>query len=98
MTNEQKEQLKNFVEGLKYGSIGWYCHDGTYAITEGANKNVETILALIDRVPSEGHLKLINMVLSQINSREMWATRADYEMARMALDRIRTALCLEGKE
>jgi len=61
-------------------------------------EDADFLCGLLDRQPSEEHLKLINMVLSQINSREMWATRADYEMARMALDRIRTALCLEGKE
>ena len=90
MTNEQ---LSNVIRNVfSFMAIRYEAHSVTYIEAR------ETLLALIDRQPSEEHLKLINMVLSQINSREMWATRADYEMARMALDRIRTALCLEGKE
>ena len=79
MTNEQKERLKEMLR------------ESFSVPTEDA----DFLCGLLDRQPSEEHLKLINMVLSQINSREMWA---NYEMARMALDRIRTALCLEGKE
>ena len=82
MTNEQKERLKEMLR------------ESFSVPTEDA----DFLCGLLDRQPSEEHLKLINMVLSQINSREMWATRADYEMARMALDRIRKALNIEAKE
>jgi len=98
MTNEEKERLKDFVSDGASFIEGWRSNHSTKTkekIEEEIDRDKQTILALIDRVPSEGHLKLINMVLSQINSREMWATRADYEMARMALDRIRKALGLE---
>ena len=90
MTDERKEQLKNFVEGLKYGSIGWYCHDGTYAITEGENKNVETLLDLIDRVPSEDE---VGFALRYLNAHD-----CNCEDCTRAKSIIRKALGIEGKE
>ena len=87
MNDEEKKQLKEMLS-IAFGAV-------MHLDPKKVSKGLKTILSLIDRQPSEGHLKLINMVLSQINSREMWATRADYEMARMALDRIRKALGLE---
>ena len=102
MTNEEKERVKEMVtewNGLFLDRVG-FCEPAREAIDlmREANKAEQTLLDLIDNQPSEEHLKIINTVLSQINSMEMWATRADYEIARMSLERVRKALGLEGKE
>lgn len=56
MTNEQKERLKIWVQDAVIYSIGHRCLDRERK--KKHKENLEILLALIDRVPSEGEAKI----------------------------------------
>ena len=109
MTNEEKERLKDFVSDGASFIEGWRSNHSTKTkekIEEEIDRDKKTILALIDRVPSEEEAndtwdRLKNITLKNGCDYPEYCDAdncSDFVECSVILEKIRKALNIEGKE
>ena len=56
MTDEKREQLRNFLTRLEEGHLGGYRADGKFVIADEYERDIRTLIFLVDSQPSEFHI------------------------------------------